>query len=71
MAQVHHPRWASPGILPRSSLGIGSVLGQSSLGRHQEEDVGLKVHHSLLLGLLCCVAGPGLGVDVKSGVGGP
>lgn len=62
------PQGASP---PRSSLGIGSVLGHGNLGGHQEEDVSLQVHHGLLLGLLGCVEGPGLSVDVKGGVGTP
>lgn len=48
---------------------MGSVLGQSHLCGYQEEDVGLKGHHCLLLVLLGRVLGPGLSVEVISGLG--
>lgn len=69
------PLWAarppSPwaGAWPSVSLGVGTVLGQGNLRGHQEEDVGLKVYHGLLLGHLGRVLGPGRSVDVKGGVG--
>lgn len=50
-SQVGLPRRPTP-PLPRSSLGVDSVLGHCNLGGHQEEDVSLEVHHGLLLGLL-------------------
>ena len=53
--KVGDPRWASPAR--PSSLGLGLVLGHGDLRGHQEEDVGLKVHHGLLLGLLGRVLG--------------
>ena len=59
---VGHPR-------PPSSLGVALVLGHGHLRGHQEEDVGLQVHHGFLPGLLGRVLGPGLGVRLVRGIG--